>query len=123
VAEADLGGGGGGGGGDGAVRGEQEGAVDEEPTPTSAPSSTSGGEGDGGDGGALGGEDGVLDPLQLRPAGAEAPPRPVPQHPHWFCLAESLPVTLLLRRPARGGEGGEERRGEEEEEEEEGEGW
>jgi hypothetical protein len=88
VAEPDLGGARRGGRGDGAVRGEQEAPVDEEPapafasrTPSSSPAAAAG-ERYGSYGGALCGEEAGLDPLQLGPAGAEAPPRGVAQDPH-----------------------------------------
>jgi len=102
VAEPDLGDGRRGGRGNGAVRGEQEAAVDEEPTPTfpsSSSSAAAAGEGYGGYGGALCGEEAGLDPLQLGPAGAEAPPRAFAQDPHPPPLACPL-LRLLLRRAA-----------------------
>lgn len=106
MAEPDLGGARRGGRGDGAVRGEQEAAVDEEPTPafaSSSPSSsspTAAGEGYGSYGGALRGEEAGLDPLQLGPAGAEAPSGGVPQDPHLATLALPLLLLLLLLRQA-----------------------
>ena len=112
MAEPDLGDARRGGRWDGAVRGEQEAAVDEEPTPTFASSSSSSsassaaaaaGEGYGGYGGALCGEEAGLDPLQLGPAGAEAPPRAFAQDPHPAPLAyPPLRLLLLLRRAAAG---------------------
>lgn len=112
MAEPDLSDARGGGRRDGAVRGEQEAAVDKEPTPTfpsSSPTSTSAaaavGEGYGGYGGALCGEEAGLDPLQLSPAGAEAPTRAFAQDPHPAPLACPLLTLLLLvvlRRAAAG---------------------
>lgn len=104
MAEPNLGGARRGGRRDGAVRGEQEAAVDEEPAPAFASSSSSAaatGEGYGSYGGALCGEEAGLDPLQLGPAGAEAPPRAFAQDPHPVSLAYSLlRLLLLLRRAA-----------------------
>ena len=106
MAEPDLGNARRGGRWDGAVRGEQKAAVDEEPAPTFASSSSSAaaaGEGYGGYGGALCGEEAGLDPLQLGPAGAEAPPRAFAQDPHSVPLAyPPLRLLLLLRRAAAG---------------------
>ena len=102
MAEPDLGGARRGGRRDGAVRGEQEAAVDEEPAPAFAsssspsPSAVASEEGYGSYGGALCGKEPGLDPLQLSPAGAEAPPRGVAQDPHPATLALPLPLLLLL---------------------------
>lgn len=109
MAEPDLGGARRGGRGDGAVRGEQEAAVDEEPAPAFASSSPSpssvvpAGEGYGSYGGALCGKEPGLDPLQLSPAGAEAPPRGVAQDPHPATLALPLLLLLPLLRQAAAG--------------------
>ena len=109
MAEPDLGGARRGGRRDGAVRGEQEAAVDEEPAPAFASSSSSSssavaaGEGYGSYGGALCGKEPGLDPLQLSPAGAEAPLRGVAQDPHPATLALPLLLLLLLLRQAAAG--------------------
>ena len=105
LAEQNLGGARRGGRWDGAVRGEQEASVDEEPV-SAFPSSSSfsaAGEGHGRDGGALGGEQRGLDPLQLGPAaGAEAPPRAVAQDPHPTPPLSLLPPASGSRRTGAG---------------------
>lgn len=102
MAEPDLGGARRGGRRDGAVRGEQEPTVDEEPASafprspsTSSFSFSAARERHGRDGGPLGGEDARLDPLHLgsAAAGAEAPPRAVAQDPH-----PTPPPLSLLRQ-------------------------
>lgn len=112
MAEPDLGDARGGGRGDGAVRGEQEASVDEEPAPAFASSSTTSSsaaavrEGYGGYGGALCGEEAGLDPLQLGPAGAEAPPRAFAQDPHPAPLAyPPATAAAAAATPASGGGG------------------
>lgn len=92
------------------MRGEQEGAVDEEAAASFASAPV--GEAYFSDGGALCGEKTGLDPLQLGPAGAEAPPRAVAQDPHTATLASTLLLLLFpgdRRRRRTDGDGAAER--------------